>query len=408
MKSIFILLFIIPCAYGAEISPSAYLNSKEDPEVRMGPGEIAAYWGYPAELHDVTTEDGYGLTLLRIPYGRNGPQTNNSTKRPVVFLQHGLDGSAADWVTNLPNQAAAYVFADAGFDVWIGNFRGNKYARFHKTMHPSEHAYWKFSWDEMAKYDLPAMIDLALTTSKSSQLYYVGFSLGTTTAFAKLSQDPEFAKKIKKFYALAPMAMVGHIKGPLRWMAPFTGAFETIFKFVGMDEFVPNQYLMDTVAKYFCGNPISDLLCKNALFLIGGPDSKQLNATRIPVYLSHSPGGTSTRTMIHMGQMVKSGKFQAYDYGSRRENKAHYHQDKPPEYDVSSIQTPIFIYNGGQDWLSDPKDVESLLPKLRSVEDNVFLPDFNDFDFIWGLRAAAEIYFPIRKNIRSDFDASLK
>jgi pimeloyl-ACP methyl ester carboxylesterase len=398
--------------FGREVSRSSQTrySVKEDPEIHMSPGEMAAYWGYPVELYDVTTDDGYVLSVIRIPHGRNTFQdTNNGTvptKKPVVFLQHGLDGSAADWVTNLPNQAAAYVFADAGFDVWLGNFRGNMYSRAHKSLHPSDHAFWQFSWDEMAQYDLPVMINFALNTSKTNQLYYVGFSLGTTTAFAKLSQDRDFAKKIKKFYALAPMTTVGHIKGPLAWIAPFTGVFNNIFKLVGMDEFQPNSYLMDLFAKYFCGAPVSDLLCKNILFLIGGPDSKQMNQTRLPVYLSHSPGGTSTRTMIHLGQMVKSGKFQAFDYGSQKENQAHYHQDKPFEYDLSTVDTPTIIYSGGQDWLADPKDVSNLVTKLKTLSDTIYFPEYNDFDFIWGMRATAEIYFPIRKNIQADFHAA--
>jgi len=391
---------------GPQLENVELLFGATDPEIRLGPAEIIQYWGYPVESYEATTEDGYELDVLRIPHGRNAKNDTSEVKRPVVFLQHGLDGSAADWVTNLPNQAAAFVLADAGFDVWLGNFRGNKYARFHKTLSPSEHSFWKFSWDEMARYDLPSMIDLALNTSQAEKLYYVGFSLGTTTAFAKFSQDREFAKKIKKFYALAPMATVSHIKGPLRYLAPFTSAFQTVVNIIGADEFAPNQWLMDQFAKYFCGNPVSNLLCKNILFLIGGPESNQLNATRIPVYLSHSPGGTSSRTIIHMGQMVRSGKFQAYDYGSKAENKKHYGQDKPLEYDVSQMEVPVSVYSGAKDWVSDPRDVQSLTPKLRNMVGNVYLPDFNDFDFIWGLRAAPEIYWPITNDIRADFAAS--
>lgn len=64
--------------------------------------------------------------------------------RPVVFLQHGLLGSSADWTMNLAEQSAAFVFADAGFDVWLGNSRGNVYSRGHKNLSCSDKQYWQF------------------------------------------------------------------------------------------------------------------------------------------------------------------------------------------------------------------------------------------------------------------------
>lgn len=55
--------------------------------------------GYPAESHTVTTEDGYILTMHRIPHGKkNG--TGTSGKKRVLFLQHGLFGTSADWLLN--------------------------------------------------------------------------------------------------------------------------------------------------------------------------------------------------------------------------------------------------------------------------------------------------------------------
>ncbi|EJW70656.1 hypothetical protein WUBG_18435, partial [Wuchereria bancrofti] len=106
--------------------------------------EIIAYYGYPSETHTVTTDDGYILELHRIPGGKAANYSKNESKS-VVFLQHGFIGSSAVWVTNLPNQSAAFLFADAGFDVWMGNVRGNTYSTKHVEYTQNDLKYWKFT-----------------------------------------------------------------------------------------------------------------------------------------------------------------------------------------------------------------------------------------------------------------------
>lgn len=44
------------------------------------------------------------------------------------------------------------------YDVWMGNFRGNKYSHKHKTLKPSDKEFWNFSLDELALYDIPSMV----------------------------------------------------------------------------------------------------------------------------------------------------------------------------------------------------------------------------------------------------------
>lgn len=58
-----------------------------------------------------------------------------------------------------------------------------------------------FSWDEMAKYDIPAVIEYILKKTGKQQLYFIGHSQGTLQAFAAFSQNATLAKKVCIFYS---------------------------------------------------------------------------------------------------------------------------------------------------------------------------------------------------------------
>ena len=78
----------------------------------------------------------------------------------------------------------------------------------------------------MAKYDLPATMDYIERITGQDQLVYIGHSQGTLIAFAALSTNPEFAKKIKLFIVLAPIVTIGNIMVPyLKTVAEITTVF---------------------------------------------------------------------------------------------------------------------------------------------------------------------------------------
>jgi len=58
--------------------------------------------------------------------------------------------------------------------VLAGNNRGNRYSNKHIRLSPSETEYWNFSIDELARYDVPAMINYVLSETGHRQLRYVG------------------------------------------------------------------------------------------------------------------------------------------------------------------------------------------------------------------------------------------
>ena len=118
--------------------------------------EYVALFNYPVETHKIHTTDGYILTYFRI---QAKGQVTMKENLPVMYLQHGLVDSADGWVVNArpdENMAPAFYYANQGFDIWLGNMRGNDYSLEHESLTPQDDAFWDYSFHEMAVYDLPA------------------------------------------------------------------------------------------------------------------------------------------------------------------------------------------------------------------------------------------------------------
>ncbi|KAJ8264387.1 hypothetical protein GJAV_G00148570 [Gymnothorax javanicus] len=365
-------------------------DSKLDPEVNMNISEIIAFWGYPHQEHEVVTEDGYILSVNRIPHGVESKPSD--APRPVVFLQHGLLAAGSNWITNLPNSSLGFILADSGFDVWLGNSRGNTWSRKHVKLDPRYDAYWEFSYDEMAKKDLPAAINYITKITGQEQIYYVGHSQGTTIAFIAFSTMPELASKIKMFFGLAPVATVAFTKSPMTKLSIFPEFI--IWDLFGRKGFLPQSPVIKWFATKFCSHdPLSEL-CGNFFFVLCGFDEKNLNMSRTPVYTTHCPAGTSVQNMVHWSQAVHHGKLMAFDYG-RAGNRAHYNQSTPPEYHVKDMKVPTALWSGGHDTLADPKDVAVLLQQVSNLVYHKHIEHWEHLDFIWGLDAAQEMYSEI-------------
>ncbi|KAL3875548.1 hypothetical protein ACJMK2_033489 [Sinanodonta woodiana] len=363
-----------------------------DPEVSMNAQGLSMRESLHSQLRT-----GFILNLQRIPHGKNYA---GMMIRPVVLLQHGLLSGSTCFLENLANESLGFILADAGMDVWLGNSRGNFYSRKHKTLKPSDKEFWAWSWDEMAKYDMPANIQYILGLTGAKQLTYIGHSQGTEMAFGRLSEDAELNKMINLFVALAPVAMIGNIIGPIRLLASYSKNIGAFFDKFGIHEFLPNTEMNQCLAKDYCSKKSMEVLCANLLFLLGGFDIKETNVSRIPVYIGHNPAGTSVRNMLHYAQSVNSGLFHKFDYGSEKENMRHYNQTVPPLYDVRKIETPIAFFTGTEDWLSDITDVGMLRPLLKNVIYEKDIPGWNHFDFIWGMNAPQACYDDIIHLIR--------
>ena len=67
----------------------------------------------------------------------------------------------------------------------MGNSRGTTpWGKGHVSLNVNSKEYWRFTWDEMARYDITANIDFLLKHTGAEKLSYVCHSQGCTSMVA--------------------------------------------------------------------------------------------------------------------------------------------------------------------------------------------------------------------------------
>ena len=153
----------------------------------------------------VKTKDGYHIQLFRL----RRLDIINYQKTPI-FLQHGMGSSANQFLTNARHLSNALVLVDQGYDVWLGNSRGNYYSRNHDHLDMNLHEeFWEFSFQHMS-LDLIAELAFVIENTGHQKLDYIGHSMGATMMIAGLSDPDEnirlaLSSYVRDFYALTPV-----------------------------------------------------------------------------------------------------------------------------------------------------------------------------------------------------------
>ncbi|XP_011066183.1 PREDICTED: lipase 3-like [Acromyrmex echinatior] len=358
--------------------------------------------GYSAEEHYVITEDGYILILHRI---LKNPLFKGQGSRKVIFLQHGILSTSDTWVLIGAGKDLAFLLADKGYDVWLGNFRGNAYCRSHIKLSPQNKEFWQFSYHEMATRDLPAMIDYVLNYTKQKTIYYIGHSMGTTVLFTLLSMKPEYNAKIKLGICLAPIAIWKEIAPVIEHIIRKT---PKILEFFESNEIYELASLSSTnirIGRTLCTDKaITQAACIATIFLFSGSDPAQLNTTTLPEILSHYPAGLSLQTMHHFYQNIINEKFQAFDNGYF-DNYKKYGQMMPIIYDLKKVTAPLALYYSVNDLLAPKSNVLEIykqLPNVILLEENPYKL-FNHLDFLWAIDGKTLIYDRLIKLLQ-EFD----
>ncbi|CAM0950629.1 unnamed protein product [Alopecurus aequalis] len=318
--------------------------------------------GYPCTEHTVQTSDGFLLSLQHIPHGKNGVADSTG---PPVFLQHGLFQGGDTWFINSPEQSLGYILADNGFDVWIGNVRGTRWSKGHSTLTVHDKLFWDWSWQELAEYDLLAMLSYVYT-ARQSKILYVGHSQGTIMGLAAFSL-PEIAKMISSAALLCPISYLDHV----------SARFVVRAVAMHLDQMLVTMGIHQLNFRSDMGVQIVDSLCDD--------------------------GHVDCNDLLSSITVIRKGTFARYDYGLWG-NLKHYGQLHPPPFDLSSIPESLRMWMGygGLDALADVTDVERTIKELRSTPELLYIGDYGHIDFVMSVKAKDDVYVDLMRFLRAN------
>uniref|UniRef100_A0A8D0FMA9 Partial AB-hydrolase lipase domain-containing protein n=1 Tax=Strix occidentalis caurina TaxID=311401 RepID=A0A8D0FMA9_STROC len=327
--------------------------------------EMVSFWRYPSEEYDVVTEDGYILQLNRIPYGRG----NAESPRPITFLQHSLFGEGSMWVANLANNSLGFILTDTGHNIWIGNSRGNTWSKQHLVLSPKQEEFWAFngyssfcSFDEIDKYDLPAIINFIEQKTGQKQFLHIGHSQGTIKSFKAFSTMPQLAQKTKMYFALLTVDTVTFLQSPFKNLSSYFMSTFAISQMFGTKELLPRIALGELILPKFCA---CSKTCKSVLSMLFGFNWENTDMSRVGTYASRSPAGTSVQNVIRWLQVNFPSYFPILFYDSMKCFLSL--QMSSPLYNVKGMEVLMPIWHGGADCLADAQDVALLLPQVKNL-----------------------------------------
>lgn len=124
-------------------------------------------------------------------------------------MVHGFTDSGDSFVAN-KHDSVAFIIARGGYNVWIGNMRGSKYALGHTKLNAhSDSEYWYFSWFDQSRYDIPAFIEHIKSTTGATNMTVYSFSLGTKQMFYNFEVNQTYFKQnVNFFVATGPLTLI--------------------------------------------------------------------------------------------------------------------------------------------------------------------------------------------------------
>ena len=250
-------------------------------------------FGYKLEENSVTTDDGYILSIWHLR-----PKVPNGK---IIFMQHGLADTAWTFF-ELEKNSLPFLLLKEGFDIWLGNIRGNIFSYRHVSKNPKDpnSGYNDYSIDNLVANDLPAMIKYVRSRTGNKKIIYIGHSQGTTMFFMNVMHNPTFAEEsFDRFVALGIIPNLSHSEySPIEYLDKFC----SIIKRLGIDDPLNLSDDQRSLASGFCDRAYYYCLIGFEMATCIEP-SGRYNFRKLYHFLYYYPGGISKTMLSHWSQI---------------------------------------------------------------------------------------------------------
>ena len=348
---------------------------------------------------EIITEDRY-INTIWILSSKNRLNRNGES----LVLQHGLLDGAFTWLI-LGQDSLAKKLCEEGYIVYLPYVRGTQFSRSHLDYDSSLNSeYWEFSFDEIAQYDLPAVINYIKERDKVEKVTYIGHSQGTLIYFLSYMNNPEFLEKnIKKYVALGTVPNVNNATHFLIKLFEKSG----ILNLIPIQNFLTFPKEIGKIFVPFCTSKAKGLCNKILSVCFGGlEDTGRIDYERLgKTIFMYEPGGTSLRNMKHWIQIYKAKRLQKYDYGELK-NLIHYGAVNPPVYDLNQMKKysiPSLMTISDADPFANPQDTIEFIDNIenKNIVQILSLSNYNHIDYFWADSAIEEIFPKVIDFIRN-------
>ena len=347
--------------------------------------------GYKLEEHEITTNDGYILSLWHLL-----PKTKTEK---VAYFQHGLADTA--WCFfQLGQKSLPFLLMKEGFDVWLGNSRGNIFSTKHKTKDPKDKksGFYDFTMDDKIKYDLPSTIKYIKLKTGGKKMSYIAHSQGSTLFFMLYMSNPSLVESsFDHFTSIGTVPNIAHATfAPIKLLDKIYGILKVLKTVQGFTTLSHAQRL--TVSN-FC--KLYSFSCKG-FFETGAciKPTGRVNYKKVFNYLYYYPGGTSKLNLLHWSQIHTEKRLVYYNPNYKTEKKA-----KP--YNINILKKwkiKSLLARTDSDTFSSFQDVTELynLVENKSYMKLLDIKNYGHLDVLAADSAYKDIYLPIVKFLKNN------